>query len=69
MAVIGKPHFWSELIVGHLFFVTVADNIRRLRLGPLVGRLCSPFTGAIRNKHTNYTREQVCIYMLSHSEL
>lgn len=62
IAAIGKPHFWSELIVGHLFFITVADNIRRLHLGPLVGMLVAPFTGAIRNKHTNYTREQVTRY-------
>lgn len=55
----GKPHFWAELIEGHLFFITVADNIRRLPLGPTLGRIVAPFTSAIRNKHTGYTRDQV----------
>ncbi len=56
---LGKPHFWAELILGHLFFITVVDNLRRLSFGPTVGRLLSPFTGAIRDKHTGYTRDQV----------
>lgn len=55
----GKPHFWSELILGHLFFITVADNIRRFPCGPAFGKILAPLTGRIRNKHTGYTREKV----------
>ena len=56
---LGEPHFWAELIVGHLFFVTVADNLRRFSFGPTLGRMLLPFTSTIRNKHTGYTRAQV----------
>lgn len=55
----GEPHFWAELIVGHLFFITVADNLRRLWVGKALGKLLAPFTSTIRNKHTGYTRDQV----------
>lgn len=56
---VGKPHFWSEMIVGHLFFITVADNIRRLPLGPTFGRLVAPLTSSIKDRHTGYTRDKV----------
>lgn len=56
---LGKPHFWSELILEHLFFITVADNLRRFPLVPKLARLLFPCSSAIRNKHTGYTRDQV----------
>lgn len=55
----GEPHFWQELILGHLFWITVADNLRRLPLVPSLARLIFPFTEGIRNKHTGYTRDMV----------
>ncbi|KAL8893363.1 MAG: hypothetical protein Q9192_005343 [Flavoplaca navasiana] len=63
----GKPHFWAELILGHLFFITLADNIRRLPFGPAIGRLTAPLTGSIRKKHTGYTRKQVAHRLESES--
>ena len=56
---VEKPHFWSELILDHLFFITVADNLQRLPLIPTIARMIFPFLGSTRNKHTGYTRDQV----------
>jgi Cytochrome P450 len=56
---LGKPHFWSELILEHLFFITVADNLRRFPLVPTLARLVFPSSVAIRNKHTGFTRDRV----------
>ncbi|KAI0195876.1 cytochrome P450 [Astrocystis sublimbata] len=55
----GKPHFWQELILDHLFFITVADNLRRFPLIPTLAKLVFPFLSSIKNKHTGYTREKV----------
>ncbi|KAI9878967.1 MAG: Cytochrome P450 monooxygenase orf9 [Pleopsidium flavum] len=55
-----KPHFWSELILSHLFFITVLDNLRRYPLFVSIGKLILPFaTTAVRDKHSGYTRNQV----------
>ncbi|KAJ4011793.1 orf9b protein [Fusarium irregulare] len=55
----GKPHFWQELILDHLFFITVADNLRRFPLVPSIARLLFPFISAVAKTHTNYTRAKV----------
>ncbi|PGG97499.1 hypothetical protein AJ79_09169 [Helicocarpus griseus UAMH5409] len=56
----GKPHFWSELIVKHLFFITVLDNLRRYPLFVTLGKMFLPFaTVSVRNKHSGYSRKQV----------
>ncbi|KAI0407184.1 putative cytochrome P450 [Xylaria palmicola] len=55
----GKPHFWQELILGHLFFITVADNLRRFPLVPTIAKMLFPFMSSIKNKHTGYTRKKV----------
>lgn len=57
--VIGKPHFWSELIVDHLYFITVADNLRQCPLIVFLARLVSPYLGKISSKHTGYIRDKV----------
>ncbi|KAF2677436.1 cytochrome P450 [Lentithecium fluviatile CBS 122367] len=55
-----SPHFWSELIVSHLYFITVLDNLRRYPLFVTIGKLLLPFaTTAVRDKHSGYTREKV----------
>ena len=57
---IGKPHFWSELIVQHLFFITVLDNLSRFPFFVTLGRRILPWaTTAVRDKHTGYTRDKV----------
>jgi hypothetical protein len=56
----GKPHFWSELIVSHLYFITVLDNLRRYPLMVSLGKLLLPWaTTQVRDKHSGYTRAQV----------
>ncbi|KAK4210842.1 cytochrome protein [Rhypophila decipiens] len=55
----GKPHFWQELILDHLFFITVADNLRRFPLVPTIARLVFPYISAVSKTHTNYTRAKV----------
>ncbi|KAL9050599.1 MAG: hypothetical protein Q9206_005030, partial [Seirophora lacunosa] len=56
----GKPHFWPELILEHLFFITVVDNLRRYPLFVTLGKWILPkFTVSTRNKHTGYARNQV----------
>ncbi|KAK3324443.1 putative cytochrome P450 [Cercophora scortea] len=55
----GEPHFWQELILGHLYFITVADNLRRFPMVPTIARMIFPFMSSIKNKHTGYTREKV----------
>jgi hypothetical protein len=55
----GKPHFWQELILDHLFFITVADNLRRFPFVPTISRMLFPFISAVSKTHTNYTRAKV----------
>ncbi|KAJ5786687.1 cytochrome P450 [Penicillium pulvis] len=56
----GKPHFWSDMIEEHLYFITILDNLRRYPLIAAVGKLVLPhLTTGVRNKHTNYSRQKV----------
>lgn len=56
----ARPHFWSELIVEHLYFVTILDNLRRYPLLVTLGKLVLPFaTVKVRDKHSGYTRAHV----------
>ncbi|KAI5275995.1 hypothetical protein E4T47_01133 [Aureobasidium subglaciale] len=55
----GKPHFWSELIEEHLFFITIVDNLRRYPLFVTLGRWIMPLTASLRDKHTELSREKV----------
>ncbi|KAI4217467.1 MAG: hypothetical protein LQ351_000062 [Letrouitia transgressa] len=65
----GKPHFWPELILEHLFFITVVDNLRRYPLFVTLGKWLLPkFTVATRNKHSGYARNQVSTRLAHPSE-
>ncbi|KAI0391819.1 cytochrome P450 [Xylariaceae sp. FL0594] len=55
----GEPHFWQEMIFKHLYFVTVADNLRRLPFALTVARVLAPILTAVGNKHSQYTRDKV----------
>lgn len=56
----GKPHFWQQMTVKHLFFITLLDNLRRYPLLRRLGQLVIPrLTVAVRDKHTGYSRQQV----------
>ncbi|KAM7203151.1 putative cytochrome P450 [Naviculisporaceae sp. PSN 640] len=54
-----KPHFWSELILDHLYFITLADNLHRFPIIPALARILFPSTLVVRNKNSQYSREQV----------
>ncbi|KAL0938283.1 benzoate 4-monooxygenase cytochrome p450 [Colletotrichum truncatum] len=56
----GKPHFWSDMIVEHLFFVTVLDNLRRFPLLAAIGKVLLPkLTVSVRDRHSGYSRDKV----------
>ncbi|KAK4693411.1 hypothetical protein P7C71_g3982, partial [Lecanoromycetidae sp. Uapishka_2] len=56
----GEPHFWSEMIVSHLYFITILDNLARYPLFLTIGKSILPWaTTAVRDKHSGYTRKQV----------
>ncbi|KAL9123062.1 MAG: hypothetical protein Q9187_000389 [Circinaria calcarea] len=55
----GKPHFWQELILSHLFYITVADNLRRFPLISSITKALFPSTVAVRNQNSMYSREKV----------
>lgn len=60
---LGKPHFWAELILEHLYFITLADNLRRLPLLRKLAKIFFPSTLAVQNKNSQYSRTQVERYV------
>ncbi|KAI9787993.1 MAG: hypothetical protein M1816_007297 [Peltula sp. TS41687] len=55
-----EPHFWSRLIVSHLFFITVLDNLARYPFCVTLGKWILPqVTTAVRDRHSGYTRKKV----------
>lgn len=55
----GEPHYWQEMILKHLYFITVADNLRRLPFALTLARFLAPVLTAVRNKHSQFTRDKV----------
>ncbi|KAK1485013.1 BCL4p [Colletotrichum cuscutae] len=55
----GKPHSWSEIIVSHLYFITLVDNLRRLPFVARVARVLFPSTLAVQNQNSQYSRKRV----------
>lgn len=55
----GKPHSWSELIVSHLYFITLVDNLRRLPCVATLSKLLFPSTVAVQNQNSQYSRRKV----------
>ncbi|KAK1638007.1 putative cytochrome P450 [Colletotrichum phormii] len=64
----GRPHFWSEMVENHLYFITVADNMRHYPLLVLLSSLFAPFIKSISKKHTQLTRDKVNKRLASTSE-
>lgn len=53
-------HPWMELILKHLFEVTLVDNLRRVWVLDFLGRRLLPsLTSAAREKYSMYSREKV----------
>lgn len=55
----GEPHYWQEMILHHLYYITIADNLRRLPFVVTVARMLAPYLSAVRDKHSQYTRDKV----------
>ncbi|RYP61516.1 hypothetical protein DL770_009770 [Monosporascus sp. CRB-9-2] len=55
----GHTHFWSDLVVEHLYFITLADNLHRLPILPTLARILFPKLLVVRNKNSQYARAQV----------
>ena len=55
----GAPHFWQEMVVEHLYLITLADNLQRFWLVPTIAKAFAPFLNAVRDKHSDYTRQKV----------
>ena len=56
----AEPHFWPALILEHLFFITLVDNLRRYPLLVTLGKFILPrWTVAVRNKHSGFSKQQV----------
>ncbi|KAI0835729.1 cytochrome P450 [Hypoxylon sp. FL0890] len=55
----GKLHFWAAIILEHLYFVTLIDNLRRIGwLANVFGYLI-PSSLLTRNQNSVYSRQQV----------
>lgn len=49
-----------DLILKHLFEVTLVDNLRRIWILDILGRWLLPsLTSTVRNEHSKYSREKV----------
>ncbi|KAI0179440.1 cytochrome P450 [Hypoxylon sp. FL1284] len=56
----GKPHFWSQLVEKHVFYITLLDNLRRYPLLRRLGQIMLPsLTVGVRNRHVGYSRRLV----------
>ncbi|RYO91163.1 hypothetical protein DL766_000129 [Monosporascus sp. MC13-8B] len=55
----GHTHFWSDLVVEHLYFITLADNLHRLPILPTLARILFLKLLVVRNKNSQYARAQV----------
>ncbi|KAK8080612.1 Cytochrome P450 [Apiospora hydei] len=55
----GKPHFWADIVLEHVYFITIVDNIRRIGwLAAALGFLI-PSALLTRNQNSAYSRQQV----------
>ncbi|KAF2796776.1 putative cytochrome P450 [Melanomma pulvis-pyrius CBS 109.77] len=55
----GERHSWIKLILDHLFFVTVADNLRRLAIFNTFAMYLAPLVNIVQKEHIQFTREKV----------
>ncbi|PKX94106.1 cytochrome P450 [Aspergillus novofumigatus IBT 16806] len=55
----GKPHFWGDLIVEHLYFITLVDNLRRIGAIATLFRYLIPSSVLTQSKNSQYSRNQV----------
>lgn len=55
----GKPHFWGDLIVEHLYLITLADNLRRIGIIATLFKHLVPSALLVQNQNSRYSRNQV----------
>ncbi|RYP76857.1 hypothetical protein DL769_003543 [Monosporascus sp. CRB-8-3] len=55
----GRPHFWADIILEHLYFITLADNLRRIGTIAKVFRYLVPSSLIVLNQNSQYSRKQV----------
>jgi hypothetical protein len=55
----GNLHFWAAIVLEHLYFITLIDNLRRIGwLAKIFGSLI-PASLLTRNQNSNFSRQQV----------
>ncbi|KAF7922013.1 uncharacterized protein EAE98_008224 [Botrytis deweyae] len=55
----GIPHFWADLVLEHLYIITLFDNLRRIGWLAKLAGLLIPASLVTRNQNSNYSRQQV----------
>ncbi|KAF2867458.1 cytochrome P450 [Massariosphaeria phaeospora] len=55
----GKPHFWASLILDHLYFITLVDNLSRLPFVAMLVKALVPSSLATWNQNSEFSRKQV----------
>ena len=59
----GTPHSWAELILDHLYLITLADNLRQLPFVTTLTGWLFPSTIATKNQNSEFSRQQVAKYV------
>ncbi|KAK7749837.1 hypothetical protein SLS53_000418 [Cytospora paraplurivora] len=55
-----SPHYWLDIILGHMLIITLMDNLRRYPLFLAAAKaLPAKWTSSLRNKQTDFSREKV----------
>ncbi|KAI0145606.1 cytochrome P450 [Xylariaceae sp. FL1272] len=55
----GTPHFWADLVLEHLYIITLIDNLRRIGWLARIFGILIPAYLLTRNQNSNYSRQQV----------
>ncbi|KAE8150222.1 cytochrome P450 [Aspergillus avenaceus] len=55
----GKPHFWGDLVLSHIYFITFVDNLARIGSIATLFRYLVPSSVLVQNRISRYAREQV----------
>ncbi|KAH7019600.1 cytochrome P450, partial [Ilyonectria destructans] len=55
----GTPHFWADVVLEHLYVVTLLDNLRRIGWLSKLAGLLIPAWILTSNQNSNYSRQQV----------
>ncbi|KAB8075103.1 cytochrome P450 [Aspergillus leporis] len=55
----GKPHYWGDNILNHIYLITVIDNLRRFWVLAKLGKLLIPSRFLLQSVNSRYARAQV----------